>query len=319
MLLSFVKVPATQYALQFQQGRIRREGLGLSFFYYEPSSTIAAIPMGSTDAPFAFIETTADFQQVTVQGQLTYRIVDPKKVASLLNFSVDSHDRYTGDGPEKLQERLVTAAQVSTRAVTQSLPLPDLLTSATALGLAVSDALKQSDSIANLGVEILGLSVLSLKPTPEMAKALEAGAREALQGKSDEAIYARRNAAVEQERRIKESELDTELAVGEKKRRIREAQMAAEIAIEEQRAQLMDQKVANQRKEADSRGYALQVTAQALETMDWKKLMLITPGGGDAGKMIAMAFQELAGNAQKIGELNISPDLLQGLIQKARS
>jgi hypothetical protein len=35
--------------------------------------------------------------------------------------------------------------------------------------------------------------------------------------------------------------------------------------------------------------------------------------------MIAMAFQEMAGNAQKIGELNISPDLLQGLIGKARS
>jgi len=32
-----------------------------------------------------------------------------------------------------------------------------------------------------------------------------------------------------------------------------------------------------------------------------------------------MAFHELAGNANKIGELNISPDLLQGLMGKARS
>jgi hypothetical protein len=47
MLLSYVKVPATHYALHFQQGRIRREGLGLSFFYYAPSATIAAIPMGA--------------------------------------------------------------------------------------------------------------------------------------------------------------------------------------------------------------------------------------------------------------------------------
>src|SRR6202040_3204117 len=102
------------------------------------------------------------------------------------------------------------------------------------------------EGVAQLGVEILNLSLLSIRPTPEMAKALEAGAREALQRKSDEAIYARRNAAVEQERRIKESELNTELAVEEKKRQIREAQMAAEIAIEQQRAQLMDQKVANE-------------------------------------------------------------------------
>jgi hypothetical protein len=30
--------------------------------------------------------------------------------------------------------------------------------------------------------------------------------------------------------------------------------------------------------------------------------------------MIALAFQEMASNAQKIGELNVSPDLLQSLL-----
>jgi len=318
MILSYVKIPATHYALHFQQGQIRREGAGLSFFYYSPNSTIAAIPLGSADAPFAFIESTSDFQQVTVQGQLTYRVVDPKKLASLLDFSVGSNAQYLSDGPQKLQERLVKNAQVAARAVTQRMTLTEVLTGATVIGTEVYAALKSDASIESLGVQILGVAVLSIKPTPEMAKALEAEAREALQRKSDEAIYARRNAAVEQERRIKESELNTELAVEEKKRQIREAQMAAEIAIEEQRAQLMDQKVANERKDADSRAYALQVTATALETMDWKKLMLITPGGVDSGQMIAIAFQELAGNAQRIGELNISPDLLQGLIGKSR-
>jgi hypothetical protein len=32
--------------------------------------------------------------------------------------------------------------------------------------------------------------------------------------------------------------------------------------------------------------------------------------------MIALAFRELAENAQKIGELNISPDLLKSLLTK---
>jgi hypothetical protein len=152
-----------------------------------------------------------------------------------------------------------------------------------------------------------------------MAKALEAEAREALQRKSDEAIYARRNAAVEQERRIKESELNTAIAVEEKQRQIRETQMAAEIAIEEQRATLTDQKVANDRKQSESRAYALEVIVKALENVDWKKLMFISATPVDAGQMIAMAFQEMAGNAQKIGQLNITPDLLSGLIgSKAR-
>ncbi len=90
--------------------------------------------------------------------------------------------------------------------------------------------------------------------------------------------------------------------------------MTAEIAIEQQRAELIEQKVANERKDADSRAYAMEATAKAIETMDWKKLMLISPGGFDAGQVIALAFQELASNAQRIGELNISPDLLQGLM-----
>jgi hypothetical protein len=33
--------------------------------------------------------------------------------------------------------------------------------------------------------------------------------------------------------------------------------------------------------------------------------------------MIALAFQEMAENAQKIGELNVSPDLLKSLISTA--
>jgi len=319
MILSFVKIPATQYALHFRQGKIRREGAGLSFFYYAPTATIAAVPIVSTDAPFAFQESSADFQQVTVQGQLTYRVVDPKKVASLLDFSVGARGQYLADGPQKLQERLMKSAQVATRAVTRRMILREVLTGATEIGAEVAGALKSSTEIASLGVEILGLALLSIKPTPEMAKALEAEAREALQQRSDEAIYARRNAAVEQERRIKESELNTEIAVEEKKRRIREAQMAADIAIEEQRAQLIDQKVANERKDADSRAYALAATTKVIENVDWKKLMVISGEGMDARQLIAMAFHELAGNANKIGELNISPDLLQGLMGKARS
>jgi len=319
MLFSYVKIPATHYALHYQQGRIRHEGLGLSFFYYSPSATIVSVPIGSTDAPFAFVESSADFQTVTVQGQLTYRVVDPKKVASLLDFSLGRNGQYLGDGPQKLQERLVKSAQVAAKAVTQRMGLREVLTSSTAIGAEVEDAVKNSEAITSLGVEILDLAVISIKPTPEMAKALEAEAREALQLKSDEAIYARRNAAVEQERRIKESELNTEIVVEEKKRQIREAQMAADIAIEVQRAQLVDQKVANERKDADSRAYALHATVKAIENADWKKLMLLSSGGFDARQMIAMAFQELAGNAQKIGELNISPDLLQGLIGKTRS
>jgi len=316
-MLNFMKVPPTTYVLQFKRGKVKREGVGLAFIYSVPTSTIVAIPVASADVPFVFQEATSDFQSVTLQGQLTYRVTDPKRLATLLDFSVDKRRAYCSDDPRKLPERLVHTMQTLTRAVTQRLPLRDVLVSSDAIVEEVLAKLKASQSVTTLGIEILGLSLLGIEPTPETARALEADAREALQQRADEAIYARRNAAVEQERLIKESELNTEIAVETKKRQIRETQMAAEIAVEQQRAQLIDRRVENERKDADSRAYVITETLKPLRDLDWKTLMMLGGKGADPKAMIAMAFQEMAGNAQKIGELNISPDLLKSLIAGA--
>ncbi len=204
-MLSFMKVPPTTYVLQYKHGKIRREGAGLSFVYYVPTSTIVAIPMASADVPFVFQEATADFQSVTIQGQLTYRVADPKRLASLLDFSVDKRRVYHSEDPRKLAERLVHTMQTLTRAITQRLALRDVLVSSDASVVEVLSKLRNSEAVSALGVEILSLSILAIKPTPETSRALEAEAREALQRRADEAIYARRNAAVEQERLIKEN------------------------------------------------------------------------------------------------------------------
>lgn len=313
-MISFIKIPPTTYVLQFKHGSVKRAGPGLSFFYYAPTSTIVAIPMASADVPFVFQEATADFQTVTIQGQLTYRVADPTRLASLLDFSVDSRGTYYSEDPRKLPERLIHTLQSLTRAITQRLALKDALVSSDAIVEEALSKLRASEAVSALGAEILSLSILSIQPTPETGRALEAGAREELQRHADEAIYARRNAAVEQERLIKESELNTEIAVEEKKRQIRETQMAAEIAVEEQRSQLIDRRVENEHKDADSRAYTLTETLKPLRDLDWKTLMMLAGNKAEPKAMVALAFQEMAENAQKIGELNISPDLLRSLI-----
>ena len=35
--IGYVKVPPTTFVMQVRNGRVRREGLGLSFFYFTPS------------------------------------------------------------------------------------------------------------------------------------------------------------------------------------------------------------------------------------------------------------------------------------------
>jgi regulator of protease activity HflC (stomatin/prohibitin superfamily) len=92
------------------------------------------------------------------------------------------------------------------RAITERLPLKDALVSSDAIAVEALAKLRQSEAVSALGLEILSLSILGIRPTPETGRALEAEAREALHRRADEAIYARRNAAVEQERLIKEND-----------------------------------------------------------------------------------------------------------------
>ena len=332
--IRYIKVEPTMFVLQYVNGAIRREGVGLSLFYYEPITSIITVPVISTDVPFIFNEVAADFQSVTVQGQLTYRIADPKRVSGLLDFSLDLRTRqYRSNDPDKLSQRIVNVAQVLTRAELKSRELKAALGAADPITGQVLAGLRTSAALGALGVEILDFVILSLKPTPEMTKAMEAVAREETLRQADEAIYARRNAAVEQERKIKENELNTEIAVEQKKQQIREAQMDAEmaveekkrqiqtaqmegeIALEEQKRSLVELQVANARQEADSQAYTVEATLRPLLALDPAVLEILASSSMDPRLLIAKAFRDMADNASKVGQLNITPDLLRSLIE----
>jgi regulator of protease activity HflC (stomatin/prohibitin superfamily) len=315
-VFGYHKSNPTEYVLHFSRGRITHEGAGLSFFYFTPSSSIVTVPLASANVPFVVNEPTADFQTLTVQGQMTYRITDPKKAAAMLNLTINAHGKRNTDDDQKLPDRLIYGLQTLLRAEIQRLPLRDALFQGDQLAATAMKQLQSSAEVVQLGVEILSLSILSLKPTPEMSKALEAETREGLNKKADEAVYTRRNAAIEQERKIKENELDTEMVVQTRQRELAERELEGSIALERQRAALTDQQSENERKEADTRAYTLKAVLEPIQRTDWRVLMMIQSQGGDPANSIAMAFQELAANAQKIGELNMSPDLLRALIDK---
>lgn len=316
--IRYLKVPATTHVLQYKNGAVVRRGAGLSFFYFAPTSVLVQVPVSSVDVPFAFTETSSDFQETTVQGNLTYRIVDPERLAAILDYSVDHDGRYKSDDPSKVGERLIQSTQTAARSFIQSQKLRALLTASSQLVDAIRLSLRQSATLQQLGVEVLDVSVGSIKADPEMAKALQAEAREQLLREADEAIYARRNASVELERTIKENEIKTEIIVAEKQRQVSETKMAGDIAVEQQRSQLVDTKAANERKEAEARGASLQAILAPVREVDWRVLLAVQ-GGADAGTLISSAFDHLAQNADRIGQLNITPDLLQSLLTKPPS
>ncbi len=313
--MRYLKCSPSRYVIQYKNGAAVREGAGRSFFYFAPTSTLSMIPVGSVDVPFLFEEVTRDFQDISVQGQLTYRVTDATKLSALLDYSVDSRGQYTSEDPDKLNERLIQFAQVRAHAFAQVRDLSDMLLASDELGNHLEQSLLASPVTDMLGVELLSLIVLSIKATPEMAKALQADAREQLLLKADEAVFARRNTAIDLERQIKENELVTERAVEEKRREVRQAQMQADVAIEQQRAELVDQQVDNNRKLSEAQLDALRATLDAMRTVDWKTIVAAS-GHGDARNLVAMAFQQLAENAGRIGRLEISSELLGSLLGK---
>jgi len=150
---------------------------------------------------------TADYQQVTVQGQVTYRVADPKRTAALLNFAAIPAANTSRD-PGKLSQRLIDAVQVAMRSELQTLPMKAAADRRRELRHPDRRLLKTGRRSRPWGLKCWA-SRSSPSSRNRDGQALEAEAREALLRRADEAIYARRNSAVEQERAIKENELST--------------------------------------------------------------------------------------------------------------
>jgi hypothetical protein len=331
--LKFIKSNPTTHLIAFRGGRIIRQGAGIALFYYSPTTSLVAVPIQSREVPFIFEKVTSDFQTVTIQGQLSYRIADPERTARSLNFALRAGGKaYESDDPEKLHERVVAVAQVAIQRLIHESPLTEAIRSAGPFAGRVVADLRESTELSTFGVELQGLSILAIKPTPETARALEAKAREAILLEADSAIYARRNAAVENERAIKQSELDTEVAVEQKKRVIRETQMDAEasvqqrkaqlreadltanIQLEEHRKQLVRANAENIRTAAEAEAFRIAASIQSLQTADPRIIQALASVGMEPRQLIAQAFGGLAERAEKIGQLNLSPDLLQTLL-----
>jgi regulator of protease activity HflC (stomatin/prohibitin superfamily) len=333
--IKHIKFDSMTYVLHFSNGKISKEGRGLSFFYFAPNSSIVAIPMGSNDLPFIFNESTNDYQTVTIQGQISYKINDPKTLADVLDFTVTDNGQYKKNDIEKLNQRIINEAQTATSSFIHEIKLKDAIRSAKTIEDRILEGLKVSPAITMLGIEILGANILAIQATPEMARALETETREKLQQEADQAIYERRNFAVEQERKIKESELNTEIAVEEKQkqiaekkmesdvqkadndRKLREMKLEADIAVENQRKLLIEQQTANDKKEAETKGFVLETTLKPYKEMDWKILTALN-NNPDPKFNISLAFRQLAENADKIGNLNISPELLDSILSEKR-
>ena len=79
---------------------------------------------------------------------------------------------------------------------------------------------------------------------------------------------------MEQERRIKENELQTEIVIAERKRQMAEAELAGTIRLESERKELLATRAENTRTEADAQSYAVAASLRPLQALEAPVLQL---------------------------------------------
>jgi regulator of protease activity HflC (stomatin/prohibitin superfamily) len=284
MIINYFKGEPNQYIIRYKNGQVIKHGEGMDFWYRPFNTSIAMVGTVSQDAQFIFNENTANFQQVAIQGQLTYRFEAPLEAAKYLDFSIDPKSgNYRSKDVDKLNQRVINAVHLHTRKAMNGLTLEKALTSAKEISNLVLTTVREEIGLKKLGIVIEGLYFTTISPTPEMQKALEAEYREGLQRSADKAIYDRRAASVEEERKIQQREMETD------------------IALEERRKYLVEMQAENSLKLAEA-------DAKADE-------MKLAPYGDLAPQaLVGLALKEFAGNAGRIGSLNITPDMLGQVI-----
>jgi len=310
----YYKYSPSEHVLVHRNGRVVREGKGLSFYAFVRTTLIVVVPVGSADVPFMFDQTTADFQTVSIQGRVTYRVADAKRAAEQLDFTrrADGRGSITDD-PQRLPQRVAEAVQSLSRSAMAMLPLQEAVTSGDVLAAKILEQLRKDDEIVLMGLSILGVAILAVKPMKETARALEAKTREEIMRQADEAGFARRNASIEQERIIRDTELEAQRAAMRKEMEIGGERLALQTREEEKRTELVALETSNAKATADGKAYELSAVMQALEGIDAERLRALSMVGMKPDALIAAAFTELAGNAGRIGTLNVTPDLLAHL------
>ena len=109
--------------------------------------------MGSIDLPFIFSESTNDYQTVTIQGQISYKITDPKTLSDVLDFTVQDTGQYKKNDIEKLNQRLINEAQTATSSFIHGIKLKDAIRSAKTIETSIIEGLKNATAINMLGIE----------------------------------------------------------------------------------------------------------------------------------------------------------------------
>ncbi|WP_405730317.1 SPFH domain-containing protein [Streptomyces sp. NBC_00028] len=297
----------TAHIRHHRGGKLLHDGPGLSFWFRALTAALSEVPVDDRELAMTFHARTSDFQDVTVQATVTYRISDPSLAAGRLDFSVDPDTgAWRGTPLEQLGTLLTETAQQHALDVLARTSLSAaLVDGVTAVRERVAAGLAAEPRLPATGIEVVAVRVVALRPEPEVERALRTPAREQIQQEADRATYERRAVAVERERTIAENEL------------------ASQIELARREEQLVEQRGTNARREAEEHAAADAVragaeAARSVKLAEAEAARSVKLGEAEAARSVKLAEAE-AERSLKLGEAEAARSLKLAEAEAARS
>lgn len=301
---------ASVHIQRFRNGRPVRAGRGLAFWFMPDGASIAEVPMDDRDLPFLFRSRSKDFQDLTVQGLIVWRVVDPVKLAARVNFSIDlKRGQLLGQPIDQIATLLTGLSQQLATQYLAEFDVNAVLDAGVKPLLGRMEAgLVGATALADMGLEVANVRVAEISPSSELSRALQTPTFERLQQQADQATFERRALAVEKERAIAENELSNQIELARRQRDLieREDENARNRATAEAAAKKIG---------ADAEADRIRVIEQAKADMEKSRVSIYSDL--PSGVMLGLAAREFAGNLKGIEHLNVTPDLLSALLGDA--
>jgi regulator of protease activity HflC (stomatin/prohibitin superfamily) len=317
-LLSHLRSESNMHVIRHRNGTRVHAGRGLAFWFRPLTHSVAEVPLDDREFAFVAHGRTRDFQQVTVQGAVTWRIGAPDQAADRLDFSIDLATGQAKQRPLEQIETLVgSLAEQAVQRVVASYPVHALLSEALeASQAAIASAIEDHPALEGLGVAVGGVRVGNIRPKPDVEKALQTPTREKIQQAADEATFGRRAMAVEKESAIAENELANRIELTRRETELIEqrGQNARREAVESAEAARIANESAAAQKRVSGEAEAARILSVALARAEGEAARLAAYRDLPPSVLYALAAQEFASKLKTIEHLNLTPDLLGPLM-----
>ncbi len=295
----------TVHIRHVRNGKVVHAGTGLSFWFRPRSAVLSEVPVDDRELPMLFHARTHDYQDVTVQVTVTYRCADPETATARIDFSIDPDTGTWRQDP--LSQIANTLTESTQQHALKILATLDLETAMRTGVEKVKQAISENLTADHIGLEVIDIRVVAIRPDADMEKALQTTIREKVQQDADKATYQRRAVAVERERAISENELQNQI----------------ELAKREEL--LVVQRGANALKKAEDHARASRIADEA--KADGIRKLAEAEAAGEKARLdayrdvpqetlYALAAKELAGNLPDIGSITLTPDIIQPILAR---